>query len=181
MTILISSGATPVVRRFSNSFSCVSKIFFLFSSSLLPIPVSIRMFCLPVRTSTELQLTVMRLSSSAGTFFCHMTLGMMPKNAPPSATYVPSEIAVSSKSPSVMVWLFKSYLLRPQEFTVKVRPYARKQMDARPRPGDAMRLARIKLQIKLLACINEGIDHLHAVLHVNIVVTGAVDLQQMAF
>ena len=44
-----------------------------------------------------------------------------------------------------------------------------------------MRLARIKLQVKLLARVDKRIDHLHGVLHVNIVVTGAVDFQQMAF
>src|SRR5438445_2476382 len=176
MTMLISSGATPVAPRFSSSFSCDSKIFFLFSSSLLPMPVSIRMFCLPVRTSTELQLTVMRLSSSAGTFFCHMTLGMMPKNAPPSATYVPSVKAVSSKSPNEMVWFFND-LVRSQKLAMEMRPDAGKQMRACSRPGDAVRFARINLQIELPARADEGIDHLHGVLHVHVVITGAVDFQ----
>ncbi len=49
------------------------------------------------------------------------------------------------------------------------------------RPGNAVRLARIELQIKLLASVDERIDHLHGILHVHIVVTCAVDFKQMAF
>ena len=36
---------------------------------------------------------------------------MMPKKAPPSATYVPSEMAVNSKSPKVREW-FRTTLVR---------------------------------------------------------------------
>ena len=43
-----------------------------------------------------------------------------------------------------------------------------------------MRLARIHLQIKLLTRVNECIHHLDGVLHVHVVVTGAVHFQQMA-
>src|SRR5947199_1186778 len=89
-------------------------------------------------------------------------------------------MAVSSKSPREMVWFFTA-LLRAQELAMKVRADAREQVQARSRPGNAVRLSRINLQVKLLSRVDEGIDHLHGVLHVDIVVTGAVDLQQMAF
>src|ERR1051326_2584616 len=167
MTISISSGATPVELRFSRSFSCVSKIFLRFSSSLLPIPVSIRMFWLPVRTSTELQLTVMRLRASALTFLSHRTFGMMPKKAPPSATYVPSEMAVSSKSPRVREWFCTALIRCSQQLASEMLADASKKVDARSRPGDAVGLAREELQIKLLSRGNECIDHLHGVLHVH--------------
>src|SRR5262245_52760989 len=73
----------------------------IFSPSLLPMPVSISTVCLPVRTSTEFRPVTTRFMASACSFFCHKTLGTMPKKAPPSRKYVLSEKTVSSKSPSL--------------------------------------------------------------------------------
>src|SRR5260370_41147929 len=53
-------------------------------------------------------------------------------------------------------------------------------MNPRRLAGDAVGLSWIKLQIKLLAGVNEAVNHLHSVLHVHVVVTRAVDLQPMA-
>ena len=46
--------------------------------------------------------------------------------------------------------------------------------------GNAVRLAGINHQLELLACVDKRIHHLHRVLEVNVVVTGAVHLEQVA-
>jgi hypothetical protein len=44
-------------------------------------------------------------------------------------------------------------------------------------PGDPVNLARIEHQPELLLGIDEAIDHLNAVLHVDIVIARAMDKQ----
>src|SRR6478736_4595256 len=65
-------------------------------------PVSTRMFCLPVRINREFRPAVMKFLSSGEALRDHITLGTTPKNAPPSSGYVPSEMIVNSKSPRVI-------------------------------------------------------------------------------
>src|SRR6266568_6999608 len=73
-----------------------------FASNLSPMPVSTRMFRLPVRTSRQFRPIGTRLRESAGIFFSHSTLGTTPNTWPPSSAKAPSERAQISKSPSFM-------------------------------------------------------------------------------
>ena len=54
------------------------------------------------------------------------------------------------------------------------------QMRACGLSGDAVCLAGIQHQLELLAGVNESVDHLDGVLHVDVVVAGAVNFQQAA-
>src|SRR5450432_189278 len=67
-----------------------------------------------------------------------------------------------------------------QKFSTEMIADTVKQVRSCRLPGNAMRFAGVKLQIKLLARVDKRIHHLDGVLHVNVVVTGAVHFQEMA-
>src|SRR5215469_9445831 len=57
---------------------------------------------------------------------------------------------------------------------------AGKPVNARLWTRDAVRLVGVEHEIVLLPGVDQALDHLNGVLHMNIVVDGAVDFQQMA-
>src|SRR2546423_8750421 len=67
-----------------------------------------------------------------------------------------------------------------QQFTAEMVANACEQMDARCGTGNCMGLARVKQKVKLLSGLNKGVDHLHRILHMNVVVAGAMHFQQVS-
>src|SRR5690348_6183538 len=127
-------------------------------------PVSTRMFCLPVRMSRELRPAVMKFRSSGGALRDHITFGTTPKNAPPSSGYVPSEMMVNSKSPRV-IFLTRHLF----QFRLEMMLDQLEEVSTGGLSGDAVGLVGVNHQPERFVGLDEGVDHLHAVLEVDVV------------
>jgi len=68
---------------------------------------------------------------------------------------------------------------RSQKLSAKMIANAVVQVRSCRLSGNTVRLARVHLQVKLLARVNKRIHHLDGVLDVHVVITGAVYFQQM--
>src|ERR1700751_4153795 len=128
-------------------------------------PVSTRMFCLPVRISREFRPAVMKFLSSGGALRDHITFGTTPKNAPPSSGYVPSETTVNSKSPK-LIFLTRHLF----QFRLEVMLDQWEEVSTSCLAGDAMRLVGVNHQPEGLVGLDERVNHLHAVLEVDVIV-----------
>src|SRR6185312_12880832 len=62
----------------------------------------------------------------------------------------------------------------------KMVPDPVEEMHARGLSRYGVCFARVELQIKLLTGGNQGVDHLHCILHVHVIIAGSVHFQKMS-
>src|SRR5947207_10338224 len=89
-------------------------------------------------------------------------------------------MTVSSKSPSFSRSIGFAFMAELLQFVLELILNHVKQVHAGRRAPDAVGLVGINHESELFACLDEGVDHLHAILKMNIVITAAVDQEQRA-